>query len=567
VRWRPPGEWPRGSRSTPTGARRPGAGLAALGGACLAIALLAWAPDDSRAAARFTIDTEPVWQVADDRPIAQPEIRRWNQIRAYVDAQWLRPMDRLLAIHRTSPARDLNAWDAVPASSWFTPGRAGKPPWMAPARTIPAPGAQQEPPRPDHSGPLAVSEACLQGPASHLIVRDARGARYWIVFDEPEAPDRRTAAAVISSRLLDAAGYPVLPTVIDALAREELILDADARQVGEFGGRHALTPEALDRFFARLLSADPEAGRVQSTRLRIAAGRLPESTILGGFSPSGVRPDDPNDRIPHEDRRSLRGLRILACWLDLAGIRQDRTLDLYLYSERYVRHHLSGLGLTLGNHSRGQEDLPSRLLYPLDGFGTRGLDPITWSPAEPYLPFDEMQWGDALWGVRLLLAFTDAEIAAAVAAGRYGDRSLAAYIAGSLQERRDRIGQGWLAQVNSVDDFAVTAAPGGRWSLTAADLGVRHGLRQAEDVAYLLSMRLPATGETLGYQSRSADPLTFDLSPFTPAAWLHRQDPRRYAVAELRCWDHTGRALTGATRVHLYFDRDSGPRIVGIVRD
>jgi len=44
--------------------------------------------------------------------------------------------------------------------------------------------------------------------------------------------------------------------------------------------------------------------------------RLLEGKPIGGPPFTGTRPDDPNDRIPHEQRRDLRGLASIFAWLD-----------------------------------------------------------------------------------------------------------------------------------------------------------------------------------------------------------------------------------------------------------
>ena len=46
------------------------------------------------------------------------------------------------------------------------------------------------------------------------------------------------------------------------------------------------------------------------------AGLLAEGEPLGNWSWAGVTDDDPNDVIPHEDRRELRATRLLTAWLN-----------------------------------------------------------------------------------------------------------------------------------------------------------------------------------------------------------------------------------------------------------
>jgi hypothetical protein len=497
------------------------------------------APVPAREPGRFDIHGRPVEAVNDTSRIATPSSQGWNRNRAYVDDQWLRPVDQLLALHGTGRALDLNCLDEVPASTWFAP----RPKPLAPVRL-------------DHAAPLQVLDARLDGPDPFLVVRDARGDRYWLDFDAPGAPELRTTAAVVSTRLLHAAGFPVLDCDVDALARGDFTLASQASCTGEFWGRDRLAEQDLQRFLARIAAPDGT--------IRVAASRLPAGTALGSFRERGVRGDDPNDRIPHPDRRSLRGLGILAAWLDYPAFREDRTLDIYLEPQGYVRHYLRGLARTLGAGPRApQETTPEGFTALID----EGFEPRSWAPLDPCAFFQAMQWGDAVWGVRRLLAVTPAQIRDAVAGARMSDAEQAEFLAGALTERRARIARAWLDALNGAERFAVREAAPGRWTLECEDTGVRAGLRQGEDVTFAMTLALPDAGERWGFQTRGAAKAAFDLVPFLPPAWLHRFDARRYAIAEIRAWDYRGRTLTGTARVHLYFDRDSGPRIVGVERD
>lgn len=510
-----------------------GAAVAVLLGALLA----ASAP--ALASGRFDLQGEPVTIVDDTTRIAPPAVQAWSRYPAYLDDQFLQPVDRLLGLRGVGRALDLNRLDEVPASTWFTPHPG-----------IPAPV------RLDGSAPLEVLDARLEGPDPFLVVRDARGHRSWLDFDMPGAPERRTAAAVVSARLLHAAGFPVLDCDIQLIARGALALAPGAGRTGEYWSQGTLRPEDLERFLARVAAADGT--------IRVAASRLPIGIAIGSFRERGVRHDDPNDRIPHERRRSLRGLAVLAAWLDYTTFREDRTLDVYLQPQGYVRHYIRGLARTLGAGPREpQERTP-------EGFAALAdpdFDPRTWAPLDPCAFFQAGQWGDALWGVQRLLAITPAQIQAAVAAGRLSDAEQAELLTGALIERRERIARGWLDAINGADRFLVRETTRGRWTLECEETGVCAGLRQGEDVTLVMTMTLPDAGETWGRQSRGGTAARFDLVPFLPPAWWHRLDPRRYAIAEVTASDYRGRALEGTARVHLYFDRDSGPRIVGVERD
>jgi hypothetical protein len=490
---------------------------------------------------RFDIQAAPVWSVGDTARVPLPLTRGWNRYRAYIDDEWARPVDGLLALRAPSRALDLNCLDEVPSSTWFALHPA------TPARVAL-----------DHGAPLQVLDARCEGPDPYLVVRDASGRRYWLDFDAAGAPERRTAAAVVSSRLLGAAGFPVLDCGIDAITRAELVLALGAGRTGEFWGADELTAADLDRFLGRL------AVVANDGRIRVAASRLPAGVALGSFGERGVRADDPNDRIPHQDRRSLRGLAIFAAWLDYTAFREDRTLDVYLKPQGCVHHYIRGLARTLGAGPRAPRE---RAPEGFAALTAPGFDPLAWEPLDPCAFFSAMGWGDALWGVRRLMALTPGQIHAAVEAARLSDPEQTAFLAGALGERRDRIARAWLDRINGADRFAVRQSAPGRWVLECEDLAVRARLRQPEDVGFALAMTLPDAGERWGRQTRGGEKPAFDLVPFLPPPWLHRFDARRYAVAEVRSVDYLGRALEGTARVHLYFDRDSGPRVVGIERD
>ncbi|NIW47138.1 MAG: hypothetical protein GWN30_21030, partial [Gammaproteobacteria bacterium] len=59
----------------------------------------------------------------------------------------------------------------------------------------------------------------------------------------------------------------------------------------------------------------------------------------------GIRDDDLNDVIPHQHRRELRGLRVVAAWLNHFDTKANNTLDVYV-EDGYVRHYLIDFGST-----------------------------------------------------------------------------------------------------------------------------------------------------------------------------------------------------------------------------
>ncbi len=64
--------------------------------------------------------------------------------------------------------------------------------------------------------------------------------------------------------------------------------------------------------------------------VRMVASQWLPGKPLGPYSYSGRRGDDPNDVIPHEDRRELRGARLVAAWLAHFDSREQNTMDVFL---------------------------------------------------------------------------------------------------------------------------------------------------------------------------------------------------------------------------------------------
>ena len=87
----------------------------------------------------------------------------------------------------------------------------------------------------------------------------------------------------------------------------------------------------------------------------VASSWLP-GTPLGPYTYDGRRGDDPNDAIDHEDRRELRGARLVAAWLNHFDSREQNTMDMFLPADEsrkdgpgFVRHYIIDLGDSFGS--------------------------------------------------------------------------------------------------------------------------------------------------------------------------------------------------------------------------
>jgi hypothetical protein len=70
------------------------------------------------------------------------------------------------------------------------------------------------------------------------------------------------------------------------------------------------------------------AARKANGRYRASASPFVEGRYLGPFLHYGTRPDDPNDIVPHEHRRELRGNRVFAAWVNHDDSRAGNSLDM-----------------------------------------------------------------------------------------------------------------------------------------------------------------------------------------------------------------------------------------------
>ena len=83
---------------------------------------------------------------------------------------------------------------------------------------------------------------------------------------------------------------------------------------------------------------------------RAVAARRLSGRVIGPFKYFGTRNDDPNDIVPHEDRRELRALKVFGAWTNLTDMKAGNTLDTVVTENGrgVVRHYLQDVGSTFG---------------------------------------------------------------------------------------------------------------------------------------------------------------------------------------------------------------------------
>src|SRR5262252_9704377 len=121
---------------------------------------------------------------------------------------------------------------------------------------------------------------------------------------------------------------------------------------------------------------------------------------------------------------------------------------------------------------RPPHKLPGPVEYPSIGYlEDETFDPGRWVPHVPNPAFENLTNRDGYWGAKIVAAFTDTQIAAAVRAGKYSNPAAEKKLIEMLEHRRDRIAKYWFKRVAPLDRFHLE-----RNNLIFDDLAVRAGL-------------------------------------------------------------------------------------------
>ncbi len=375
---------------------------------------------------------------------------------------------RKLGVGRREAA-NLDAQDRVQLpSTWWQPRVGFKPVSVEDLLAGAGPGTGPAP------GPWTISAAKSEGVSKGFTVKDSTGARFAIKFDVPGCSELATSADVVASKLFWAAGYNVPDNTIACFRREDLQIGHGATH--KVGGRKLPITNA---FIDELLRDVP---RQADGSYRVVASCFLPGKPLDEWRFDGRRKGDQEDMVPHELRREIRGLWTIGAWLNHTDCSARNTLDTYVTDggRSFVRHHLLDFSGCLGSASISEQAQRSGHEYWLDGqtmagaFVTLALPPFRWEasvaphiagvgfidsetfdPAawRPYLQnpaFDMRTDRDIRWGARIVGAFTNEQIRAAVEQGRYSDPRATEYLVRILEERRDKIVRRWLA-VEGVD--------------------------------------------------------------------------------------------------------------------
>ncbi len=391
-------------------------------------------------------------------------------------------------------AQNVNTLDEVPDSPWFTNRHGAERLSLAELRRGPDTGDG-----PDLRTPWRIFQSKVGGVTPGFQIIDGRGDRYIIKFDPPGSPELSSAAEIIGTKLFHAIGYHTPENYIVRVDPESgLAIEPGTMMADEFDDEVPLTPELLRRMLRRY-------PRLPDGRIRVAASKYLEGRPLGPFRYYGSRSDDPNDVVPHEHRRELRGLRLFAAWTNHDDTRAQNTQDSWVAADglRFIRHYLIDFGSAFGSAGFDVQPPDLGFQYWLDldevkrnalSFGLRtptyrrvewprfpeygavgrweakAYDPAAWHSDYPNPAFVRMTDRDAFWAAKILMRFTREELRAIVETGEFSDPRHAEYFLDVLVERQRKTADEYLNRMNPIDEFQVAD---GR--LRFANLSERYG--------------------------------------------------------------------------------------------
>ncbi len=498
------------------------------------------------------------------------------------DQTVFRPVSRLFAVDPAGEATNVNSLDETPDSSWFT-NRIGRTP-LSVQQVFE--GACEHEASLDASAPdgsWVVDQGKMNGANPGFRVK-FKGVKYMLKFDTSNEYERATGATAIATRFYHAAGWSVPCERVVYFRRSVLKLSAGLTITDNAGVTRPLDDEMLDKLLQ-------DASR-RGPLIRALASKWLSGRSLGPFKYDGVREDDPNDVIPHEDRRDLRGARLLAAWLNHFDSREQNTMSTWVSrdpsdpdsSPGYVRHWYMDLGDCFGSQWEWEE-LTRRIghayyfdvsylaedlvtlgtierpwdraqLSPKDGaifgyFHSRDFNPELWRGGYPNPAFQRMVERDGAWFARIAARFLPEHLEAAVRAGDYTKPEHQKFLVQHLLLRQYAILARYFHRLSPLTD----PRRDGTSTLCVTDLARRAQVYPLDRFRYGASLyrssplqRTPSPELRIGPDGDVCIPIThgaFDESTADDA-------PSRYVVVDV-----ANGASRGPLRVHLY---DLGPK-------
>jgi len=460
-------------------------------------------PVTAMAADSAPLKDEPViWYAVDRSPIAVPAENEMGLIPYAMNSFVGRPFSRFWnpgrfvrwvgGGDRARLASNINALGEVVNSSWFQ-NRIGLAPMSDEELTRGSGFCSDLYKGPDRSKPWLIIGAKTSGVTPGFRIKDGRGDVWLLKFDPPTHPGMTIRAGAVSNLIFHAAGYNVPVDRLVSFQSDDLVIAEGATMKAGRHGKIPLTKANLDSVLV-------STGSYFNGEYQALASRFLKGKPLGPFDDKGVRKDDPNDSIKHQDRRELRGYRVLAAWLNHFDTKAQNSLDVYVGEpgQGYVKHYLIDFASTLGAYgdepvqrfgyefgldvfpmlgrvlALGLHEDPWVYVQRPDGLSEVGLfeaeyfDPAKWKPDLPNSMMANLNREDGYWAAKIVSAFSDRQLRLLVQQGHYQNSKAEDFLVETLAKRRDKIVRHWFSLVTPLDYFV-----NGDGGVYFQDLGAR----------------------------------------------------------------------------------------------
>lgn len=498
------------------------------------------------------------------------------------DKTFFTPVTRFLAASPGGEATNVNALDEVPDSSWFE-NRVER---LSPDGMARGPC---EVASPDVPGPWQIVGGKPDGVVPGFMVKDATGQRHLLKLDGGIQGPHESVADVVGSRIYFAAGFDVPCNTVVHFERSLLELSKNAKVERADGDKAPMTWRDIELGLSRTM-------RSPDGRFRAAASRFLDGQPLGPWRYEGTREGDRNDVVPHEDRRELRGSKLLAAWTGHWDAREQNTLAMWIATAKdagFVRHHLLDFGdcfgtfagaspmwvrrrgfvywfdpwqvlsdfVTLGATERPWESVQLGFSGPVFGFyDIEHFEPVTWSTTYPNVAFGRMTERDAAWMARIIARIGEPELTRIVGAAQVSPE-LSAELVRLLMGRRKKLLERYLGQLSPLARPALSTDGERSW-LCADDLAVLTGV--ARPRKYSARAWLGAEARPLAppmVRKRTSTQVCVALPQSSRVSSTHPD----YYIVELATQEAP--ALPYPARFHLYHTGEGRYLLVGVERE
>jgi hypothetical protein len=329
-----------------------------------------------------------------------------------------------------------------------------------------------------------------------------------------------------------------------------------------------LLREKLDAWF-------DAAPATEKGTYRFSATRWPPGVDVGRTPAAGIRGDDPNDRVAHENRRTLRALKLVGAWLGMTRFTPHDLRDVYVGQpgDGHLLHYLVGMDKSLGTEAiigkrpeqKNEMILlaslglapdpnipPTQRKYQAIGAIGEEVDPGQYRPGLPFPPMDVMNGADAYWIAKRIAAVTEEQVLYAVRSGKVSNGTARKLLFELILARQRRVVEWGYAQTTPCDVESVDER-----GIVVLDRAVAAGHTVGKVVEYVVSY-IDSAGDTSNPGAVLSPEGARFVLPVPRAAFAKDG----YAVVRLRS-EAAGAEAPRWLEVHVKRD-ERGTRLLGV---